>query len=164
MEQTIFSGAAFVLAAIAVFTDTKRGLIPNWLTMPAIPLGIALHGASAGLDGIIYGAGGAALGLGLFFLPYWLGNMGAGDVKLLAALGAFVGPWQVSTTFVASAMLGGLIGGCLLVRRFGWQGTYMTVASGWGSLVVPASAATRMTGFPFASAIFFGLFASLLVN
>ncbi len=163
LEQALSYFGALMAASVALYTDTRRGLIPNWLTFPALLTGLVLHTFVSHGDGLVFAAEGAALGLGLFLLPFLLGGMGAGDLKLLASLGAFVGPEHILATFIFSALLGGAIGAVCLVRRFGWQATYLTVLSGWTALLSPAQFRTRMTGFPFASAIFFGLFASLLV-
>ena len=88
MEQALFYIGAGIIATVALFTDTRRGRIPNWLTFPALGLGVALHSFVGGGDGLLFAAEGAALGLGLFLVPFLIGGMGAGDVKLLAALGA----------------------------------------------------------------------------
>jgi prepilin peptidase CpaA len=163
VEQAPFYVGAGIIASIALYTDTRRGLIPNWLTFPTLLAGLVLHGVVSGGDGLLLSAQGAGLGLGLFLIPFLLGGMGAGDVKLLAALGAFVGPEHIFATFVFSAILGGIIGAVCLVRRFGWQATGLTVLEGWTALLSPTQFRTRLNGFPFASAILFGLFASLLV-
>lgn len=162
METTPFQLTALAIAAVAVYTDTKRGIIPNRLTFPALVLGIGLHATLGGLDGAKFAASGAALGLALFLLPFLVGNMGAGDVKLLAALGAFVGPVLIVSTFFLSVFLGGVIALFLLVRNAGLNGMKLSAMTGWSGLLSLSEGGTRM-GFPFASAIFFGLFASLLV-
>jgi prepilin peptidase CpaA len=152
------------VAAFAVYTDTRRGMIPNRLTFPAIALAVALHGLAGGWAGVGNAAVGAAAGLGLLIVPFLVGGMGAGDVKLMAALGALVGPAAVLSTFVFSAFLGGAIAVFVLVRAAGWWGLIGTVLTGWRGLLSPEMRTTRMTAFPFASAIFFGLFAALTVG
>ena len=163
MDHGISYVIALAIATVAVFTDTKYGRIPNVLTFPAMAAGLALHGAFGGWSGMTFSAQGAALGLGLFLLPFLLGGMGAGDVKLLAALGAFVGPMQIFAAFVCCALVGGVMGVFILVRKYGGQETLMTLMHNWNLLLTPAWRTTRMTGFPFASAIFFGIFASKFV-
>lgn len=78
--------------AVAVVTDLRRGLIPNWLTLPAMAAGLALGGFVGGWAGLGWAAVGLLAG-GLVFLPaFVLGGAGGGDVKLLAAVGALGGP------------------------------------------------------------------------
>jgi Flp pilus assembly protein, protease CpaA len=89
--------------------DIRYRRIPNWLVLPAVLVGFALNAFLYGLVGLKY----AGLGFGvavLIYMPlYALHGMGAGDVKLAAALGAFVG-WQ---NWVILFILSGLIGGVL---------------------------------------------------
>lgn len=161
MEQELFVAAATSIAAVAVFTDTKYGLVPNQLTFSAILGGVTAHGVAGGPEGLLFALQGAALGLGLFLLPFLWGAMGAGDVKLLAGLGALVGPALVFGTFAFSTMLGGVIAFVILARELGWQLTLVNVTSGWGALLSMAQPDGAPHRFPFASAIFFGLFFSL---
>lgn len=163
METTGFQLAALAIAGAAVFTDTKQGIIPNKLTFPAVLVGCALHAALGGWDALGFAAAGAGLGLALFLLPFLFGNMGAGDVKLLAALGAFVGPFAIFGTFFYSVILGGAVAIFLLLKNAGLDGMKLTAMTGVRGLVSLSEGRTGL-GFPFASAIFFGLFASLLVK
>ena len=80
------------IALIASITDLRTGLIPNWLTFPALALSLLLGAANAGFRGVA----GALLGMLIAgVLPaifQRLGGMGGGDVKLFAALGGLGGP------------------------------------------------------------------------
>lgn len=80
------------IGAVAAFTDYRSGKIYNWLTLPAIILGLVLAAVLQGW----YGLGQAALGLGVagaLFLPLFVtGVLGGGDVKLLMAMGTALGP------------------------------------------------------------------------
>lgn len=86
---------ATALALIAAYWDARERRIPNRLTFPAAVIGLLLsslngwHGLASGLEGLL-------AGFALLIVPYLLQVQGAGDVKLLAALGAFVGPLQVT--------------------------------------------------------------------
>ena len=164
MQPDLSYPIALAIGGFAVYTDTRFGLIPNKVTFPAVGLGLALHLVTGGWDGLVFSTEGMALGLGLFLIPFLIGSMGAGDVKLLAALGAFVGPAQIFAVFLLCAMLGGVVGLVVLVRRFGWSFFSFTLLTDRAALVGPAWGGTRLTAFPFASAIFFGLFASLFVR
>lgn len=82
---------ALVIACIAAFTDLRGRIIPNWLTLPAFVVGLSLHLSLGGLRAGLF----AVLSALLCFLPvYFLfvrGALGGGDVKLFAALGAWLG-------------------------------------------------------------------------
>ncbi|MBZ5600182.1 MAG: A24 family peptidase [Acidobacteriia bacterium] len=103
-----------VLATSAGWTDWRWRRIPNWLTLPGLLLGIALNSAASGWAGTKDSLLGAALGLALL-LPFVLvRSLGAGDWKLVGALGACLGPYPLievlgATLFVAGLMAVGLI-------------------------------------------------------
>lgn len=115
---------------IAVEADTRERRIPNVLVLLMLCAGVTLNvlGPDNGRGGLFsyfpgaLGAGGAVLGAltGLLaFLPlYWLRATGAGDVKLMAALGSFVGPMEVLN--LALSIL--VVGGVLAVLRMLWAG------------------------------------------
>jgi len=107
--MTLIEIAALSSATIACAIDLRSRRIPNWLTVSAAVIGIAYHALVAGAAGIETAAAGWAIGLALFFVPFALGGLGAGDVKLVAALGAWLGPAQV----VWLALYTGVIGGVL---------------------------------------------------
>jgi len=100
---------ATIPAVIAGWTDWRSRRIPNWLTVPALLLGIAANSLALGWSGAKESLLGAGLGLGLL-LPFVLvRSLGGGDWKLIGALGAFLGPPRliavlVVTIFVAGAM------------------------------------------------------------
>lgn len=74
---------------IAVVTDWREHKIYNKLLVPAFFLALLLHTFQGGLSGLTSSLLGAATGFALLLLPYLMGGMGAGDVKLLAVIGAF---------------------------------------------------------------------------
>jgi prepilin peptidase CpaA len=114
-----------LLAAVLVaasFTELKVGKIYNWLTYPAIAAGLAFGvvdvpvGGSA-WDGVVNHALGFGLGFGVLFLAYLLRGMGGGDVKLMGAVGAFLGwPAALYATFY-SFLVGAALGLVLMVWR-----------------------------------------------
>ena len=106
----LFQAVAIVVALVAVIWDLRTRRIPNVLTFSAAIAAIAVHGYLGGWTA----AGTSLLGwlVGVaFFLPLFaLGGMGAGDVKLLAALGAWVGPAATVWVALFSAIAGGVLG------------------------------------------------------
>ena len=105
MEQLV--ACTFFVALFGGVYDFLTNRIPNWWTFPAMALGTGLHVYFNGLEGLIEAGGGILLGLGIYLPIYLFGMMGAGDVKLLMAVGAFGG-----TLFVFYvAALGILVGG-----------------------------------------------------
>jgi prepilin peptidase CpaA len=94
-----------LLAASA--TDIYGHRIPNWLTGPAALAGVIIQTAGSGAQGFLIGAAGLFLGLGLLTPFYLAGGMGGGDVKLLGAIGALLGPKAVFLAFLFSAVAGG---------------------------------------------------------
>jgi prepilin peptidase CpaA len=92
--------------AIAVFADLKTRKIPNLLTFPMLLFGLVYHGITSGLGGLAFSAAGAAVGLGVFLIPYVMGGMGAGDAKLMGAAGAILGPKGVLIAALMSIIAG----------------------------------------------------------
>jgi prepilin peptidase CpaA len=97
------------LVLIAVFSDLRWRKIPNCLTLPAIALGLLLNFLGNSWNGLVFAFLGLLVGLGLMILPYMLGGMGGGDVKLMGALGALVGSYSVFNIFLYTSLVGGVI-------------------------------------------------------
>jgi prepilin peptidase CpaA len=104
-----------VVLAVATITDLKSRRIPNWLVVPFLAMGIVvsmtLHGLS-GLEESLLGVLAAASVLGIFC---FLGGMGMGDLKLCAAVGAWVGPSQMFVALVMTGLAGGVMALCWAV-------------------------------------------------
>lgn len=101
----------FLLVSLLVFcvaTDAIKQKIPNLLTMPAIIIALFYYGITQGVSGVIFSLGGLACGMGLFLVIYILGGMGAGDVKLMGAVGSILGWKATLSAFVCTALAGGL--------------------------------------------------------
>jgi prepilin peptidase CpaA len=99
-----------IAMTIALVEDLRRMKIPNYVIFPTMLVALGYHTLTSGLSGLLFSAGGLALGLGLFILPYALGGMGAGDVKLMAALGAIVGPRGILIASILTILAGGVYG------------------------------------------------------
>jgi len=101
--------AVVAVALTAAVCDLKTRRIPNGLTLGATAVALAMHGAVNGWSGLLLAASGWATGLALFLPVFALRGMGAGDVKLLAAIGAWLGPWGALWTALYGAVAGGLM-------------------------------------------------------
>ncbi|MFI5331148.1 MAG: prepilin peptidase [Desulfobaccales bacterium] len=99
--------------------DLASRRIPNYLTLATALAGWGFQMGWRGWPGLLDGLGGAVLGFGLLLWPYLKGGMGAGDVKALAALGAWLG--LARTLFLFIYM--GLSGGLLILALLAWQGS-----------------------------------------
>lgn len=114
MDFTIqVAAAAVVVLAAALDIISQR--IPNWLTLGGAVAGLVLHTISSGLPGLLFASGGLVVGFLLLIGFYAAGGMAAGDVKLLAALGALLGREHIFWIFLYGAALGGLYAVALLV-------------------------------------------------
>ncbi|MEW5979817.1 MAG: prepilin peptidase [Acidobacteriota bacterium] len=99
----------FVCVGLAALWDFRTRRIPNWITYPGMAAAVMLHLAAHGWPGVTHSLLGLATGFGLLFLVYLAGGMGAGDVKLLSAVGAFLGPSLVFASFLWTALVGGAL-------------------------------------------------------
>jgi prepilin peptidase CpaA len=91
---------------IAAFTDLKSRRIPNWLTLPALPIGLIAQTVYG--DGFWQGLLGALGGFAALFALFAIGASGAGDVKLFTVVGSFVGIRNLGLVFVLVALIGGV--------------------------------------------------------
>jgi len=106
ITSQIFVGAFLIVACIM---DLRTRRIPNALTFSAVATGLLFHLLTGGLTAAGWSIAGCLLGFLLFFPMFALRGMGAGDVKLLAAVGAWIGPSQVVTAALATSIAGGVI-------------------------------------------------------
>ena len=98
-----------IVVAIATITDLRSRRIPNWLVLPFLFLGIGVSTWMQGWHGLGQSAAGMGMGLVIFGLLFMLGGMGAGDVKLFAAIGAWIGPHQLLIALILVSLAGGIL-------------------------------------------------------
>ena len=112
--DTILIFLLAITMGVSIIEDIRRQKIPNLVTFPVMVLSLVYHSLSAGLDGFLFSAGGLAVGIGFFIIPYLLGGMGAGDAKLMGAAGAIFGPKGICIASIIVYLAGGLYGAILL--------------------------------------------------
>ena len=98
-----------IAVLIATISDIRSRRIPNWLVLPFSLAGLAVSAIVYGWHGLEQSLLGILLGAFLMGILYWLGGMGMGDVKLCAAIGAWIGPGQLGIALVVMGMAGGLM-------------------------------------------------------
>ena len=116
-----------LLLALAVWHDVRSRRIPNRLVLAglgvaavlqaALPAGAGLFVQPFGAIGLLWALAGAALGLALLLPMYALRALGAGDVKLLAMVGAFVGPGAVFGIALCTLLAGGVLAVAVALQR-----------------------------------------------
>ncbi len=108
---------AVLLAVWAGWLDWRSRRIPNWLTIPALIVGLAGHSLAGGWNGAKVALAGAALPLVVLLPVVLLRGLGAGDWKLMGALGALLGWMQILLVLLVSVLLAGLLAMVQLVRQ-----------------------------------------------
>ena len=114
--------ASLTIASIACVTDLRTRRIPNILTFGAALVGLLYQFATGGIDGLGQAGLGWLVGAVIFILPFALGGLGGGDVKLLAALGAWLGPADVVWLSLYTGVAGGVMA-LVVSARYGYLGT-----------------------------------------
>lgn len=165
---------ALLLALVfaAMLFDIRSHRIPNWLVLTGLSVGVGFHTFISYGWGASFALKGAAVGFGLFLPLYTLRVMGAGDVKLMAMVGAFLGPASalgaVLTTLVAGGVLAIGVAACkgmlpmlLTNLRFMLSHAALKAVSGGGAGIeaTPKSAGT----LPYAVAIAGGTFIQVML-
>lgn len=124
------SATALMVAVLAAWYDSRTRRIPNRLVMAAAAVGLVLGLVTGGLRGLGESLLGLLAGGAILFVPFALGWMGAGDVKLLAAIGAILGPKGAVYSILYGAIVGGIISAVALARRRRLGVTFMAVLVG----------------------------------
>ena len=113
--------AILIVCGLAVVTDVRQRRILNVVTFPAMALGLLINTTTNESSGLAFAFSGLLLGVLLFLMPVAFMGRGAGDLKLLAALGALGGPTFVVWIALWSGVAGGIFALAVLLnkRRFG---------------------------------------------
>lgn len=120
--QSIVWYPMLVVLGVATFTDLRSRRIPNWLVLTFLPAGVAVSSWLHGWQGLGQSLAGIAIGGVAFGVLACLGGMGMGDVKLCAAIGAWIGPSQLMIALVVTGLAGGVMAVCWAASR-GFLGT-----------------------------------------
>lgn len=159
----------FIVLFICVITDIKSRKILNVITLPAILIGLLLYTFTSGFSGFLYSGKGFLVGFALLLLPFLLGGMGAGDVKLMAAIGAIKGSLFVFNAFLFAAIIGGMISFCIIVRRkelrnFVKRTVYSLLLFKGNKDLLNVSKEALAPSFPYGVAIAIGTLCTLLAG
>jgi len=127
-DLTVLS-IALALATTAAVVDVQKHRIPNWLTYPGIVLGVVLRWALFGWNGLGAAVAGCLFMGGIMFLFYAVRAMGAGDVKLVAAIGSVVGPRHAVVVLLATGVCGGVLAIVYALYRRRFTATLRNVGS-----------------------------------
>ena len=179
IEMLVLSPRTGVLMAalvIAAIVDTRTGRIPNWLVFGGALYAVAYNSFFPVYPrdiGILFALGGLGVGLAAFLPLYALRVMGAGDVKLMAMVGAFIGTGATISAVLATLVAGGVLAVCLavslgrlarMVRNLSlmFRGTVLTLSTGVGGVaVLDEASAGKM---PYGVAIAAGTIGYLVVE
>ena len=102
---------------LACYYDGRSRIIPNKLTAALMAAGLVTNVVFSGWQGLLFSLAGFAAGLLILFVPFCLGGIGAGDVKLLAAIGSLLGTAFAADSFLYGAIIGGVWAVVVLIRQ-----------------------------------------------
>lgn len=106
-----------MVVLVSIATDLYRRRIYNVVLFPAVIIALTYRGITSGWTGVEEGLIGLAVGIGILLIPYVAGGVGAGDVKLLGTFGVCGGAVFALYTFLAGAIIGGVVSGFFLGRE-----------------------------------------------
>ncbi|TEB16844.1 Type IV leader peptidase family protein [Pelotomaculum sp. FP] len=107
----------FSVLAICLYTDVSYRKIYNFVLLPAFIAAVIYHLLTGGLGQSWWAVQGFILGIALLVIPFTMGGIGAGDVKLLGIIGVLKGPDFVVVAFLASAIVGGIMSAVYLIKQ-----------------------------------------------
>lgn len=143
-------GTVSLIAALAVWFDCKERRIPNPLVFTGMIVGLIIGLISGGIKGFGMSCLGMVVGVGILFIPFALGWIGAGDVKLLGAIGAILEARGAAVSMLYGAVVGGLISLIILAKhqRLGWVlMSFLTWAARFIGHVIPGAVGRSLRSF-----------------
>ena len=166
---TVFQFFLIPLAVLIIYHDVRYRRIPNAFVLATLISGLTLNFALGGINGGLNSVGGFLLAFILMFMLHVFGAMGAGDVKLFAAIGSVIGAQLVLPTFVVVVLLGGLLA-LVTVLRSGVFGTtmhrvlqiFVGLLPGWQMPKFSVPADRRLT-IPYGAAITIGAIIAIAI-
>ena len=160
IAQSLLALTLLALVALAICQDLKERRIANLLTLTGLVAAVFLQSLSGGTPGFFFALAGAGVGLTCFLPLYLCKGMGAGDVKLMAAAGAFFGPVGAFAAAMISLVAGAVLAVCFLF----WRARELrTAATAGGPQFAEGStpAQIRKERFPYAVAIAAGVIVTM---
>ena len=124
---------------VAAVIDGWKLKVPNWITFPFALSGLAYHAITHGLSGLTESLLGCAVGLGLLLIPYIIVGMGAGDVKLFAGVGAWMGASITFGAFLVSTVVGGVLAVAMVAYRGLRSREWSVVSKHWDRFLLVLS-------------------------
>lgn len=110
-------GILGLILLISLYYDIREQKIKNFITFPAALVGISINFIDQGYNGLITSLTGWFIPIAGLILLYYINVMGAGDIKLFAAIGSVMGLTFVAYSFIFSIYIGGIIAVFLLIKR-----------------------------------------------
>jgi len=167
LANAVSSVALLIVMLLAVRQDLVERCVSNVLTFGALAAALAIHSLAQGLDGFLHAIGGAGVGLVCLIPLYLCKGMGAGDVKLMTAAGAFLGPINAFVASLLSLAFGAVLAIVIVVwrvveMRAETAGAFTSAGSPSGFR--SALAQTGKERFPYAIAIAIGAVATMWLS
>jgi prepilin peptidase CpaA len=113
-----------IVLVVAAVIDGWKLKVPNWITYPMIVTGWIYSSIVGGWEGLGWSLLATFVGLALLYVIYMVGGMGAGDVKLLAGIGAWVGTHHTWNIFATTAIVGGIMAVLMVAYSGAWRKHY----------------------------------------
>ncbi len=133
MMNPYISWPVFAMVATAAAIDVRTRRIPNWLTLPSLAAGVVVNTVASGWLGLAQSVEGIVLAVGMVGVLCWIRAMGLGDLKLCAAVGAWLGPASLVFALVVTAMAGGI----LAIGYAIWRGNLGVVLGRTANISLP---------------------------
>ena len=130
-----------IVLIVAAVIDGKILKVPNRLTFPFILSGLAYWTLASGFSGLVFSFVGGIVGMMLLLFLRNVGGMGAGDVKLLAGVGTWLGTYNTLWVFAATAIVGGIMAAWMIYRSGDWFKHYAMgrqILHEWGTVKKPS--------------------------